>query len=143
MIIVAMQTPVKKIALACATVWLFLMIGSASAQEIHLKKTILRVDPAECARNIGAIARANRRHTQAVALDCDCGLESRHSHCAVELRQARLHSKIKPTAGCGGEDQQHADHAREQTEAFRKGGGHELRVRTPVGSARQFLPANA
>ena len=33
MIIVAMQTPVKKIALACATVWLFLMIGSASAQD--------------------------------------------------------------------------------------------------------------
>jgi hypothetical protein len=98
--------------------------GGAAAQEIHLKKTILGVEKAEGAGDVGARGAADRGDAEGVARGGDGSGEAGERARAVELREAGAELKIKPCAGAGGDEYEHAEYAGEKAETFGGGFGH-------------------
>ena len=93
----------------------------AAPLEIHLEKPLLSVEKAERPHDVGAHYAGDGRHAERVARNIHRRAESGQLHPAIELRQARAQLKIKPDACRHGEEQKHADGAREEPETF--GGG--------------------
>src|SRR4051812_4491544 len=81
---------------------------------IHLKKSILPVQPAERARHIGARFAANRRHAEGIALDRRGSAQAGYGRVTLQLRQARSHAPISPGHPEDGYNEQDADRAREE-----------------------------
>ncbi len=67
-----------------------------TAQQVHLKETLLAVQKAECSHRVRRIRREDARHSLAVALDRDCACEARDDDLAVERGQRSTHGGPQP-----------------------------------------------
>ncbi len=74
-------------------------------REIHLEKTILRMQEAESARRVGTRRGGNRRNSKRIALDHDRGGRARDHGFTVDLRQAAAHLNVNPTRRARERDQ--------------------------------------
>ena len=98
--------------------------GGAAAEQIHLKKSFLRMEPPEGARDVGAGLAAQGGHALRITLDGHGRAQASDRHGAIETGQARAEAEIEPACREGPDQQQDADGAGEEAEAFRDGGGH-------------------
>src|SRR5581483_8218037 len=94
------------------------LAGGVTAEQIHLKKTILGMDEAERPGDIGTGAAAEGGHAQSVAFHRDGRGQAGHPRIAVKLRQAGAQLEIKPDAGSGRAEHEQAEHAGQEAETF-------------------------
>ena len=95
--------------------------GGPASQEVHLEEAVLRMDVAECARDVPTGVAADRRHSGAIAINRDCGGETRQCCGAVDLGQGAAREPPESAGSNKEGEQQHAQDTREQTKA--DGGG--------------------
>ena len=69
----------------------------AAAEEIHLKETLLRVQPTESAGDVGAGLAAERGHALRIAFDGHGRAQAGNGRGAIEAGKACADPKIEPT----------------------------------------------
>ena len=94
---------------------------ATTAQQVHLEKTVLRVEETRGAGHIGAGRTDYGGHTKGIALDLDRGGQAGDGALAVEQGQATAH--LPPTPDDGGDDDQQepAEHGENPTQSCAPG----------------------